>query len=149
MFQTNSWLAFHFKTRLKLTHSLKIHRASAHNIDVGIKKRKCGKCSYETFKIGRLYQHIRSVHDKIRSHICEECDYATSSMANLKRHKRSVHRMMAPKINPAWFILISLWASLCMNGHLATLSAGRMFDVWLAPPSIPASERVSCFPRSC
>ena len=83
-----------------LKQTLKIHRASAHNIDVGIKKRKCEKCSYETFKIGRLYQHIRSVHDKIRSHICEECHYASSTMANLKRHKRQVHKMLAPEINP-------------------------------------------------
>ena len=80
--------------------SLKIHRASAHNMDVGMKKWKCEKCPYETFKVGCLYRHIRSVHDKIRSHICEECDYATSQMVNLKRHKRSVHKMIAPEINP-------------------------------------------------
>ena len=53
---------------------------------------KCAWCKYDSFKIGRVKKHIKTVHLKIKDFNCNTCEYKTSQEGRLKTHMEKVHQ---------------------------------------------------------
>ena len=53
---------------------------------------RCTWCKYNSFKIGRVEKHIKTVHLKIKDFNCNTCGYKTSQEGRLKTHMEKVHQ---------------------------------------------------------
>ena len=47
---------------------------------------QCEKCPYTSNHRGNLKRHMKSVHEKLRTHHCQECSYSASLRRDLETH---------------------------------------------------------------
>ena len=77
------------------------HQDTKDNTVQDIKKFKCSKCEFSTFKCSTLKRHIKGLHDKVKDFKCPKCNFTSSRNSIIVVHMKRDHKNKCPKCDYA------------------------------------------------